>query len=54
MSYEEALKTVGTNYERYVYEGADHAFHNCTAAAQYIEAAAKLAGEMTLAFFEKH
>jgi carboxymethylenebutenolidase len=52
--YEEALKKAGTRYELYMYEGVNHAFHNDTSAARYNEAAAKLAWERTLAFFEKH
>ncbi|RYZ28753.1 MAG: dienelactone hydrolase family protein, partial [Chitinophagaceae bacterium] len=53
-AYEEALKKVNITYEQYVYEGAQHAFHNGTSAARYNEAAAKLAWERTLAFFAKH
>ena len=41
-------------YELYVYEGAQHAFHNDTAPTRYNEAAAKLAWERTLAFFKKN
>lgn len=53
-AYEEALKKANITYEQYVYEGAQHAFHNDTSAARYNEAAAKLAWSRTLAFFEKH
>lgn len=53
-AYEEALKKNNITYEQYVYEGAQHAFHNDTSAARYNEAAAKLAWSRTLAFFEKH
>lgn len=53
-AYEEALKKAGTRYELYMYEGVNHAFHNDTSAARYNEAAAKLAWQRTLAFFEKH
>jgi carboxymethylenebutenolidase len=53
-AYEEALKQNKVTYEQYVYEGAQHAFHNDTSAARYNEAAAKLAWSRTLAFFEKH
>lgn len=52
--YEQALKAAGTRYEQYQYSGVQHAFHNDTSAARYNEAAAKLAWERTLAFFEKH
>lgn len=50
-AYEEALKKAGTTYELYIYEGANHAFHNDTAPTRYNEAAAKLAWERTLKFF---
>ena len=53
-AYEEELKKNKVAYEQYVYEGANHAFHNDTSAARYNEAAAKLAWQRTLAFFEKH
>jgi carboxymethylenebutenolidase len=53
-AYEDALKKAGTRYELYVYEGAQHAFHNDTAPTRYNEAAAKLAWERTMAFFRKN
>jgi carboxymethylenebutenolidase len=53
-AYEAALKAAGVPYELYLYEGANHAFHNDTSAARYNEAAAKLSWQRTLAFFEKH
>ena len=53
-AYEEALKKAGTRYELYMYEGVNHAFHNDTSTARYNEAAAKLAWQRTLAFFEKY
>lgn len=53
-AYEAALKKAGTHYELFMYEGVQHAFHNDTSAARYNEAAAKLAWQRTLAFFEKH
>ncbi|WP_121356345.1 dienelactone hydrolase family protein [Flavisolibacter nicotianae] len=53
-AYEEALKKAGVTYELYLYEGAQHAFHNDTSAARYNEAAAKLAWSRTLAFFAKY
>ena len=52
--YETALKAAGVRYEQYVYEGAQHAFHNDTSAARYNEAAAKLAWQRTLDFFKKN
>jgi carboxymethylenebutenolidase len=53
-AYEEALKKAGVTYEQYVYEGAQHAFHNDTAPTRYNEAAAKLAWQRTMDFFAKH
>ena len=53
-AYEEALKKNNIKYELYIYEGVNHAFHNDTSAARYNEAAAKLAWERTLAFFQKN
>ncbi|MGH2552645.1 MAG: dienelactone hydrolase family protein, partial [Chitinophagaceae bacterium] len=53
-AYEEALKKNNITYELYIYEGANHAFHNDTAPTRYNEAAAKLAWQRTLDFFEKH
>ena len=53
-AFEEALKKNNITYELYMYEGANHAFHNDTAPTRYNEAAAKLAWERTLAFFKKH
>ncbi|MEJ0105602.1 MAG: dienelactone hydrolase family protein [Bacteroidota bacterium] len=52
--YEEALKKAGVKYELYIYEGANHAFHNDTAPTRYNEAAAKLAWQRTLDFFAKY
>jgi carboxymethylenebutenolidase len=54
IEYEEALKSTGIEYEQYLYEGINHAFHNDTSAARYDEAAAKLAWERTLEFFRKY
>ena len=53
-AYEEALKKANVKYELYMYEGAQHAFHNDTSAARYNEAAAKLAWGRTLDFFAKY
>lgn len=52
-AYEAMLKEAGVLYELFVYEGAQHAFHNDTSAARYNEAAAKLAWGRTLGLFEK-
>jgi len=53
-AYEEALKANNITYELYMYEGAQHAFHNDTSPARYNEAAAKLAWQRTLEFFSKY
>ena len=53
-TYEEALKKAGKSYELHMYEGVNHAFHNDTSASRYNEAAATLAWQRTMAFFEKH
>ena len=53
-AYEEALKKAGVKYELYIYEGAQHAFHNDTSTARYNEAAAKLAWQRTLDFYKKY
>lgn len=53
-AYEEALKKNNIPYELYVYEGANHAFHNDTAPTRYNEAAARLAWQRTLEFFGKY
>jgi carboxymethylenebutenolidase len=53
-AYEAALKKNNLPYELYVYEGANHAFHNDTAPTRYNEAAAKLAWQRTVAFFDKY
>jgi carboxymethylenebutenolidase len=53
-AYEEALKKAGIHYEIYIYEGANHAFHNDTAPTRYNEAAAKLAWQRTIEFFGKY
>ncbi len=53
-AYEEALKKNSVKYELYMYEGANHAFHNDTAPTRYNEAAAKLAWGRTIEFFKKY
>ena len=52
-AYEEALKANGVTYSAYVYEGANHGFHNDTT-PRYDEAAAKLAWQRTLDWFNKY
>ncbi len=53
-AYEEALKKNNIPYELYIYDAANHAFHNDTAPTRYNEAAAKLAWQRTMDFFKKH
>jgi carboxymethylenebutenolidase len=53
-AYEEALKKANIPYELYMYEGANHAFHNDTAPTRYNETAAKLAWQRTLDFWKKY
>ena len=52
-AYEEALKANHINYAGYVYEGANHGFHNDTT-PRYDEAAAKLAWQRTIDLFNKN
>jgi carboxymethylenebutenolidase len=51
--YEAALKANNVSFEKYVYEGAQHGFHN-NSTPRYDEAAANLAWERTVAFFKRH
>ncbi len=53
-AYEEALKANKVKHEQFMYEGAQHAFHNDTSTARYNETAAKLAWARTLAWFAEH
>jgi carboxymethylenebutenolidase len=52
-AFEAALKANGKKYEAFVYEGTKHGFHNDTT-PRYDEAAAKLAWQRTLDFFNKN
>lgn len=52
-AYEAALKANGKKYQLFVYEGANHGFHNDTT-PRYDEAAAKLAWQRTLDFFNQN
>jgi carboxymethylenebutenolidase len=52
-AYEEALKANHVKYAAHVYEGANHGFHNDTT-PRYDAAAAKLAWQRTLEFFNKN
>jgi carboxymethylenebutenolidase len=52
-AYEAALKSDHVTYTGYVYDGANHGFHNDTT-PRYDEAAATLAWQRTLDFFNKY
>jgi carboxymethylenebutenolidase len=52
-AFEAALKSNGKTYAVYTYEGTQHGFHNDTT-PRYDEAAAKLAWQRTLDFFNKN
>jgi carboxymethylenebutenolidase len=52
-AWEEALKADHITYTAYIYEGANHGFHNDTT-PRYDEPAAKLAWQRTLDFFNKY
>ena len=53
-AFEEALKKNKISYEIFIYEGANHAFHNDTAPTRYNKDAAELAWNRTIHFFDKH
>lgn len=53
-AYENALKENKVRYELYMYENVNHAFHNDTAPTRYNAAAAQLAWQRTIDFFNKH
>jgi carboxymethylenebutenolidase len=52
-AYEAALKSNGIGHTMHMYPGCNHGFHNDTT-PRYDEAAAKLAWQRTLDFFNKH
>lgn len=52
-AYEEALKRAQVRHEAHTYPGTQHGFHNDTT-PRYDEAAAKLAWQRTVAFFNRH
>lgn len=52
-AYEAALKAASVTYERHLYPGTQHGFNNDTT-PRFDEAAAKLAWERTIAFFNTH
>lgn len=52
-AYETALKAAGVSYAMHMYPGTQHGFNNDTT-PRYDEAAAKLAWQRTMEFFNKH
>jgi carboxymethylenebutenolidase len=52
-AFEAALKANNKVYEKYIYPGTQHGFHNDTT-PRYDEAAAKLASQRTLDWFNKY
>jgi carboxymethylenebutenolidase len=52
-AYQAALDAAKVKYDRFLYPGTQHGFNNDTT-PRYDDAAAKLAWERTLAFFNKH
>jgi carboxymethylenebutenolidase len=52
-AYEAALKESKINYQAYIYPGVQHGFNNDTT-PRYDEAAAKLAWQRTISFFNQH
>lgn len=52
-AYEQALKEHHKVYEAYFYQGVNHGFHN-DSTPRYDRAAADLAWQRTLAWFEKY
>lgn len=53
-TYEEALKANKVTYEGYIYPGAGHGFNNDATPARYNKAAADLAWQRTIAWFNKY
>jgi carboxymethylenebutenolidase len=51
--FEKALKEINAPYEKFVYPGTQHGFHN-NSTPRYQEAAAKLSWERTIAHFKKN
>ena len=52
-AYEAALKAAAVKYQAYIYPGTEHGFNNDTT-PRYNEAAAKLAWQRTIAFFNQN
>lgn len=53
-AYDAALTAAKVTHEGYVYQGANHGFHNDSSAVRYNEAVAKLAWQRTIAWFNKY
>jgi carboxymethylenebutenolidase len=53
-AYEAALKAAGVPHEGHIYPGAGHGFNNDATAPRYNEAAAKLAWQRTVDWFNKY
>lgn len=53
-AFEAALREAGVDHTIHIYEGANHAFNNDTAAARYDKAAADLAWSRTVEFLKAH
>ncbi len=51
--YEKALDATGKDYTMHMYPGVNHGFHNDTT-PRYDEAAARLAQDRTISFFNQH
>ncbi|MEI4474071.1 YghX family hydrolase [Frigidibacter sp. MR17.24] len=52
-AYKQALDAAGKTYEAYIYEGANHGFHN-DSTPRYDKAAAELAWSRTIDWFKAH
>ena len=52
-AFEEALKKASIDYKLYMYEGANHAFHNDTNPERYNKEAAQLAWKRTIGFLNE-
>jgi carboxymethylenebutenolidase len=52
-AFEAALKAAGVAHEMHKYPGTQHGFHN-NSTPRYVEAAAKLSWERTIAFFKRN
>jgi carboxymethylenebutenolidase len=51
--FEAALQAAGTDYQIFVYDGANHAFNNDTSSARYSKEAADLAWSRTITFLKE-